>query len=125
MARRMTSETEKRLIELVTNTVGFECLMYVPASFPRRSSLLYKREHARMSVRNPLDDDGDLFRLAVAAPAVIPQKISRSSQDTIEIRCAIVREGLVKAVPTMVSDPCANDGIDSSMADTVVGVGQQ
>lgn len=121
----MTSETEQRLLELAANTVGLEYLNYVPASLPRRSGLLYKRGHARMSAWNPLPDDGDLFLVALTAPAVNLQKISRSNRDKIEIRCPIVREAFVKAVSTMVIDSCSNDGIDSSGADTIVGVGQQ
>jgi hypothetical protein len=121
--------TEQRLLELVANTVGFEYLMYVPASFPHRSGLLYKREHARMSVWNPLVDDGDLFRLAVAAPAVDLQKIinsvSRSCRDSLEIRCAVVREAFVQAVATMVLGWCLSEGPSPVDADISVGEDHQ
>ncbi|WP_413674374.1 hypothetical protein ACEN9H_08425 [Massilia cellulosiltytica] len=122
----MTALNEQRLLELVANMVGFEYLMYVPAAFPHRSGLLYKREHARMSVWNPLTDDGDLFRLAVAAPGVDLQKIiksvSRSCQDGLELRCAAVREAFVQAVATMVLDSCSSK-VASTVGVDIVGGG--
>lgn len=125
MNRPMTALTEQRLLELVANMVGFEYLMYVPAAFPHRSGLLYKREHARMSVWNPLTDDGDLFRLAVAAPGVDLQKIiksvSRSCQDGLELRCAAVREAFAQAVAAMVLDSCSSKVAGTVGADIVDG----
>jgi hypothetical protein len=125
----MTALTEQRLLELVANMVGFEYLMYVPSAFPHRSGLLYKREHARMSVCNPLTDDGDLFRLAVVAPGVDLQKIiesaSRSCQDRLEIRCATVREAFVHAVATMVPDSCSSKVAGKVGADIVGGEDHQ
>ena len=113
MTRSMTSSTEKRLLELIANMVGFEYLMYVPVSFPHRSGLLYQRENARLAVWNPLVDDGDLFRLAVAAPAVnlheIINSVSQSCRDSFEIRCAIVREAFVQALASVAVDSCASD----------------
>jgi hypothetical protein len=125
----MTFATEQRLLEQVANAVGFEYLMYVPASSPHRSGLLFKRGCARMSVWNPFVDDGDLFRLAVAVPAVDLQKIinatSRSSKDELELRCEIVREDFVQAVATMATDSCSSAGVCSHRADFAVGVGHQ
>ena len=127
MTRPMASKTEQKLLELVANAVGFEYLMYVPASFPQRSGLLYKREHGRMSVWNPLVDDGDLFRLAVAAPAVNQQMIinsvSRPCQGKLEIRCACVHGAFVQAVATRVIDSCSIDGAGSEGASIAVGEG--
>lgn len=129
MTTPMTSETEQKLLELVANAVGFDYMMYVPASFPHRSGLLYKREHARMSVWNPLVDDGDLFRLAVAAPAVNLQKIinsvTRPCQEKLETRCAVVREAFVQAVAAMPIDSYLSDGVGVASADIAVEEGHQ
>lgn len=124
----MTALTEQRLLERVANMVGFEYLMYVPAAFPHRSGLVYKREHARMSVWNPLTDDGDLFRLAVAAPEVdlqIIKSASRSCQDRLGIRCATVREAFVQAVATMIVDSCLSKVAGTVGADIVGGEDHQ
>jgi hypothetical protein len=63
----MAFQTEQRLLELVTYAVGFEYLADVHTPFLHCLSLLDKREHVRMSGWNPLVDEGDSFRLAVAA----------------------------------------------------------
>jgi hypothetical protein len=82
-----------------------------------------------MSVWNPLIDDGDLFRLAVAIPAVnlqeIVSSISRSSQDNLEIRCAVVREAFVQAVAAMAVEPCPSEQIGPVGLEIDVGENHQ
>lgn len=125
MNRPMTSETERRLLELIADAVGFEYLTYVPALFPHRSGLLYNRVHAHMPVWNPLVDDEDLFRLVVAAPAVnlqeITNSLSQTCQHKFEIRCAFVREAFVRTVATIVAGSCPNIGPGSVNAVSLLG----
>jgi hypothetical protein len=62
---------EQKRLELAAKAAGITYIMYSPPSFPHPSGLLYRREPgARLSVWNPLQDDGDLLRLAVAVPHV-------------------------------------------------------
>jgi hypothetical protein len=125
----MTSDIEQKLLELVANAVGFEYVMYVPTSFPHRSGLLYKREHVRMSVWNPLVDDGDLFRLAVAAPSVNLQRVIesayRAGEEKLEMRCAYIRESFVQAVAKAVTDSPSAKGFDGVCVTLAVGECQQ
>jgi len=129
MTTTMTSDIEQKLLELVANAVGFEYVMYVPTSFPHGSGLLYKREHARMSVWKPLDDDGDLFRLAVAAPSVNLQRVIESAAGTgeekLEMRCAYVREFFVQAVAKAVTDSPSAKAFDGVVETLAVGECQQ
>jgi hypothetical protein len=129
MTTTMTSNIEQKLLELVANAGGFKYMMYVPRSFPHRSGLLYKREHALMSVWNPLVDDGDLFRLAVAAPSVNLQRIidsaAGSDQEKLGIRCAYIRESFVQAVVKAVTDSPSAKGFDGVFEGRAVGECQQ
>jgi hypothetical protein len=67
---------EQKRLELAAKAAGITYIMYSPPSFPHPSGLLHRREpSARLSVWNPLQDDGDLLRLAVAVPHVDLHKI--------------------------------------------------
>lgn len=73
--------------------------MYMPATFPYSSGLLYKQVNGRTAMWNPLVDDGDLFRLAVAAPSFdlreVILSVPRACGESLEDRCARVREAFV------------------------------
>ena len=114
MTTTMTSDTERQLLEPVANAAAFEYMMYVPTSFSHRSGHLYKREHARMSVRSPRVDDGDLFCMAVASPSVklhtIIDTAFGAGRQNLEIRCAYIRESFVQAVAKAVTDSPSGRG---------------
>jgi hypothetical protein len=62
---------EQRRLELAAKAAGLSYLMYSPPSYPHRSGLLYRPcPTARLRLWNPLEDDGDLLRLAIAVPGV-------------------------------------------------------
>jgi hypothetical protein len=62
---------EQRRRELAAKAAGLSYLMYSPPSYPHRSGLLYRScPTARLSLWNPLEDDGDLLRLAIAVSGV-------------------------------------------------------
>jgi hypothetical protein len=66
---------EQKRLELAAKAAGITYIMYSP-SFPHPSGLLHRREPGtRLSMWNPLLDDGDLLRLAVAVPHVDLHKI--------------------------------------------------
>lgn len=98
----MLSSSEKRLLELAARAVELRYLMYMPPSYPHRSGLLYRKEDGRTAIWNPLVDDGDMFRLAVAAPSVDLREVILSTpkavQESLENRCARVREAFVLKV---------------------------
>lgn len=74
--RKKLELVEQRQLELAAKAAGLEYLMYQPYSFPHPSGLSYRSgPDARLSIWNPLDDDGDLLRLAVAVPSVDLHKI--------------------------------------------------
>lgn len=74
--RKKLDLLEQTQLELAAKAAGITYLMYQPYSFPHPSGLLYRPgPHASLSVWNPLDDDGDLLRLAVAVPSVDLHKI--------------------------------------------------
>lgn len=106
--------TEKRVLELVARVIDLEYLMYMPASFPHRSGLLYMTDNARTAMWNPLIDDGDLFRLAVAAPTFdlreailsVPQAVD----DGLENRCARVREAFVLKIAESITNVTSMSG---------------
>jgi hypothetical protein len=114
MTTTMTSDIEQQLLELVANAVGFEYMMYVPICILPLSGQLYNRVHAHMSEWNPRVDDGDLFRMAVAAQSVNLHRIIDSSsgagQQNLEIRCGYVRESFVQAVVNAVVDSLSGRG---------------
>jgi hypothetical protein len=108
MNNTLPINSEKNVLELVARVIELEYLMYMPASFPHRSGLLYKNGNARAAMWNPLIDDGDLFRLAVAAPFFdlreailsVPQAVDES----LENRCARVREAFVLNIAESVTN---------------------
>lgn len=62
---------EQRRLELAAKAAGLSYLIYSPPSYPHRSGLLYRPcPTARLRLWNPLEDDGDLLRLAIAVPGV-------------------------------------------------------
>jgi hypothetical protein len=73
--------------------------MYMPPSYPHRSGLLYRKDDGHTAMWNPLIDDGDMFRLAVAAPSVDLREVilatPQAVQESLETRCARVREAFV------------------------------
>jgi hypothetical protein len=91
---------EQRRLELAAKAAGITYLMYTPPSYPHPSGLLYHPEPgARLTVWNPLQDDGDLLRLAVAIPGVDLHKIivEASQAGGADVRRR-VRESFVDAV---------------------------
>jgi len=108
------SSSEKKVLELAARAIELRYLMYMPASYPHRSGLLYNKEDGRTAMWNPLVDDGDIFRLAVAAPSVDLREVILSTprvvQESLESRCARVREAFVLALAESVTDAAAHHG---------------
>jgi hypothetical protein len=82
--------------------------MYMPRSFQHPSGLLHRSEpNARTCIWNPLESDGDLFRLALAVPSVnLHEIIVRECQAGGDVARS-VREAFVLAVtgPVRLEDP--------------------
>ena len=82
-----------------------------------------------MSVWDPLVDDGNLFRLAVAIPAVNLQEIIKpvypSTQVRLGFRFAVVRKVFVRAIATMVIDSCSSDSSSFVQSDIAVEEDEQ
>jgi hypothetical protein len=97
--RKQLEWLEQRRLELAAKAAGITYLMYMPRSFPHRSGLLYRSEpNARTTIWNPLQDDGDLFRLALAVPSVnLHEIIVRECSAGGDVACR-VREAFVQAV---------------------------
>lgn len=98
-ANTVLSNSEKSVLEMAARAIGLKYLMYMPPSYPHRSGLLYMKEDGRSTLWNPLVDDGDIFRLAVAAPSIDLRDVilstPRVDQESLENRCARVREAYV------------------------------
>lgn len=125
----MLSNSEKRMLELAARAVEFKYLMYMPASYPHRSGLLYKKEDGRTGMWNPLVDDGDIFRLAVAAPSFDLREIILSTpkavEESLENRCARVREAFVFKLAKSVANAEAKGCEDSAELGPVSEKGAQ
>lgn len=91
---------EQRRLELAAKAAGLSYLMYSPPSDPHRSGLLYRPcPTARLRLWNPLEDDGDLLRLAIAVPGVDLHRIIVETRDACGTDVARrVREAFVDAV---------------------------
>jgi hypothetical protein len=97
--RKQRELLEQRRLELAAKAAGITYLMYMPRSFPHPSGLLYRSEpNARTSIWNPLQNDGDLFRLALAVPDVnLHEIITRECRAGGDV-AGCVREAFVQAV---------------------------
>lgn len=96
-----TIMTERQLLELAAQAIGFKYLLYVPQSYHHRGGLLYCSQNGRTKTWNPLLDDADLLYLAVASPAVSLQDIiveAAGIDGADDARRAYVREHFVHAV---------------------------
>lgn len=106
------------MLELAARAIKLRYLMYMQASYPHRSGLLYNKEDGRTAMWNPLVDDGDLLRLAVAAPSVDLREVILSMpqavQEGLETRCARVREAFVLKVAEAVAATEANNHDNSA-----------
>jgi hypothetical protein len=97
-----TTTSERQLLELAAQAIGFKYLLYVPQSYHLRGGLLYHSQNGgRTKTWNPLLDDADLLQLAVASPAVslqdfIIEAAGIGGDDAA--RRAYVREHFVRAV---------------------------
>jgi hypothetical protein len=97
--RKQLELLEQRQLELAAKAAGITYLRYMPRSFPHPSGLLYRSElNGRTGIWNPLQNDGDLFRLALAVPNV-------NLHEIINIECQAggdvarrVRKAFVQAV---------------------------
>jgi hypothetical protein len=92
---------EQQILETAARAVGFKYHMYVLASPPHRSGLLFTKPDSRTGVWNPLVDDADLPQLAVAAPTVnlqtfIVEAAKLGSENSS--RLAYLREAFTRAV---------------------------
>jgi hypothetical protein len=107
-ANTVLSNSEKRVLELAARAIELRYLMYMPASYPHRSGLLYNKEDGRTAMWNPLIDDGDIFRLAVAALSVDLREVilstPRVAQESLENQCARIREAFVLKLAESVQD---------------------
>ncbi|MVW64212.1 hypothetical protein GPY61_30215 [Massilia sp. NEAU-DD11] len=97
----MTAHCERQLLEKAARAIGFAYLMYVPATHPHASGLLYRNAAGRLKVWNPRINDADLLQLAVAVPSVnlhtlIIQARDASTDDTL--RRKHVRESFLSAI---------------------------
>jgi hypothetical protein len=105
--RKRLELLEQKRLELAAKAAGITYLMYMPRSFPHPSGLLYRSEpNARTSIWNPLQNDADLFRLALAVPNVnLHEIITRECRAGGDV-ARRVREAFVKAVtgPIRVED---------------------
>lgn len=105
--RKRLELLEQKRLELAAKAAGITYLMYMPRSFPHASGLLYRSEpNARTSIWNPLQNDGDLFRLALAVPNVnLHEIIARECRVGGDV-ARRVREAFVHAVtgPVRVED---------------------
>lgn len=110
----MLPNSEKRVLELAARAIELRYLMYMPESYPHRSGLLYKKEDGRTAMWNPLIDDGDIFRLAVAAPSVDLHEVilstPQSVQESLENRCARIREAFVLTLAERVANADEKSG---------------
>jgi hypothetical protein len=122
------SNSEKSVLELAARAIKLRYLMYMPASYPHRSGLLYNKEDGRVAMWNPLVDDGDIFRLAVAAPSVDLREVMLSMpqvvQESLENRCSRVREAFVLKVAESVADTEAKSHEKSAVLKSVAEEGQ-
>ena len=120
---------EKKVLELAARAIELKCLMYMPESYPYRSGLLYKRGDGRTAIWNPIIDDGDIFRLAVATPAVDLREVMFSMpqavQDSLENRCARVREAFVLKLAETVAHAETKKHKESVELNPVAEKGQQ
>jgi len=102
MKNTLPSDFEKRVLELTARVIELKYLMYMPATYPHRSGLLYTKEDGRVAMWNPIIDDGDIFRLAVAVPSFDLREVilsaPQASGDSLENRCARVREAFVLSI---------------------------
>lgn len=105
--RKQLELLEQRRLELAAKAAGITYLMYMPRSFPHPSGLLYRSEpNARASIWNPLQNDGDLLRLALAVPNIdLHEIITREYRAGGDV-ARRVREVFVEAVtgPIRVDD---------------------
>lgn len=105
--RKQLALLEQRKLELAAKAAGITYLMYMPRSFPHPSGLLYRSQpNARTSIWNPLQNDADLFRLALAVPSInLHEIIVRECQAGGDV-ARRVREAFVEAVagPVHVED---------------------
>jgi hypothetical protein len=97
--RKQLALLEQRRLELAAKAAGIAYLMYMPRSFPHPSGLLHRSEpNALTSIWNPLENDSDLFRLALAVPNVnLHEIIVRECQAGGDV-ARRVREAFVQAV---------------------------
>lgn len=114
----MLLNSEKTVLEMAARAIELRYLMYMPASYPHRSGLLYKKEDGRTAMWNPLIDDGDFFRLAIAAPSVdlreVILSIPQAVQESQENRCARIREAFVLKLANSVADAEEKDHENST-----------
>ena len=108
MVNPIPPDREKIILELAAHVIELKYLMYMPASFPHRSGLLYKKEDGRTAMWNPLIDDGDIFRLAVAAPSFnlreVIFSVPQAFGESLENRCARVREAFLLSIAESITN---------------------
>lgn len=120
----MLSNSEKIVLEMAARAIELRYLMYMPASYPHRSVLLYKKDDGRTAMWNPLIDDGDVFRLAIAAPSVNLREVilstPRGVQESLESQCARIRESFVLKLANSVADAEEKNHENSTNLEPVV-----
>jgi hypothetical protein len=90
---------EQNRLELAARAAGIDYVMYVRSCHLHPSGLLYRLDPAsRLTVWNPLENDGDLFRLALALPEVDLHKIMVEASSAGGDVARRVREAFVEAV---------------------------
>lgn len=82
-----------------------------------------------MAMWNPLVDDGDIFRLAVAAPSVDLREVILSTpqviQESLENRCARIREAFVLKLAENAADDAVKNHENSAALNPVGEKGEQ
>lgn len=74
--RMQLERMEQKRLERAAKVAGITYIMYVRSCHLHWSGLFYRRDPvSRLTVWNPLEDNGDLFQLALAVPEVDLHKI--------------------------------------------------
>jgi hypothetical protein len=90
---------EQEQLELAARVAGITYVMYVPSCHLHPSGLLHRRDPtSRLAVWNPLQNDGDLFRLALAVPDVDLNKVMTEARSAGGDVARRVRKNFVQAV---------------------------